>query len=134
MELYPAGFPADHRWYYMACTEVEGLEEPFPSGMLSRYIPACQYVKFTVRGPVTEIAPAFQYIYKDWLPKSGVKIAGTYDLELYDSRFVDPCSEDSLVDILQYPANKSDAVHPNSTGYRQMAEDIQGLLEDNGAL
>lgn len=41
---------------------------------------------------------------------------------------------DIISDVLQYPANKSDAVHPNAKGYRMMAEGIRDLLEDEGAI
>ena len=100
LELYPSAFSKDRRWYYMACTEVTHLDQAFPSDTICRFIPASSYVRFTVSGPVTEIAPAFRYIYDKWLPSSGVRISAAYDLELYDSRFVDPCSEDSMVDLL----------------------------------
>ena len=45
-----------------------------------------------------------------------------------------PIEEDAISDILQYPANKSDAVHPNAKGYRILAEKIVELLKDEGAL
>lgn len=45
-----------------------------------------------------------------------------------------PIDEDALAEILQYPANKSDAIHPNAKGYRIMAERVYALLQENGAL
>ena len=45
-----------------------------------------------------------------------------------------PIEVDAIADILQYPANKSDTVHPNAKGYRMMAESLQQLLQDTGAL
>ena len=45
-----------------------------------------------------------------------------------------PIENDALTDILQYPANKSDAAHPNAKGYRMMAERIHALLISIGAL
>ena len=100
LELYPPSFPKDRRWYYGAFLEVKKFEAVYPSGMLYRYIPAASYLKFTVAGPVTEIAPAFRHIYDTWLPAAGVKLAGYYDMELYDERFKGPDSPDSQVDIL----------------------------------
>jgi hypothetical protein len=41
---------------------------------------------------------------------------------------------DTISDVLQFPGNKSDAVHPNEKGYRAMAESLQALLESNGAI
>jgi lysophospholipase L1-like esterase len=45
-----------------------------------------------------------------------------------------PIEVDAISDILQYPSNKSDAVHPNADGYRKMAESLQQLLISIGAL
>ena len=41
---------------------------------------------------------------------------------------------DTISDVLQFPSNKSDAIHPNEKGYRVMAENLKKLLERNGAL
>jgi len=45
-----------------------------------------------------------------------------------------PIEVDAIADTLQYPANKSDSVHPNEKGYRAMAESLAALLKDSGAL
>jgi predicted transcriptional regulator YdeE len=100
LELYPPGFPKDHRWYYCACVEVKSFEAEYPPNLLFRYIPAAEYVKFTVKGPVTEVGPAFRQIYDHWLISAGVKLKGYYDLESYDERFKGPCDADSVMDIL----------------------------------
>jgi AraC family transcriptional regulator len=100
LELYPPTFPKDRRWYYCACVEVKSLDVRYPSCMVARFIPASRYLKFTVAGPVTEVGPAFRQIYDQWLPGAGVKLAGYYDMELYDERFEGPCNPDSLMDIL----------------------------------
>lgn len=100
MSMYPPEFPQDHRWYYCACVEVASLATRLPSNMLCRFVPAAKYLKFSVRGPVTDIAPAFRYVYEEWLPKANVTISGTYDLELYDVEFKDPCDPESVSHIL----------------------------------
>jgi predicted transcriptional regulator YdeE len=99
MELYPQEFPTDRRWYYFACVEVKDLAVPHPPNMVSRFIPAAEYLRFTVDGPVTEIGSAMRYICDEWLPKSGVKRAH-YDLEFYDERFKGSCDPNSQMDIL----------------------------------
>jgi lysophospholipase L1-like esterase len=45
-----------------------------------------------------------------------------------------PIETDAIADILQYPGNKSDAVHPNANGYRMMAERLYDLLTSTGAI
>lgn len=100
LDLFPPEFPKDARWYYFAGVEVKDLEIRYPSSLVSRFIPAARYLRFTIAGPVTEIGPAHQYIYEQWLPNSGVKLAGYYDLEFYDERFTGPTNADSLMDLL----------------------------------
>ena len=58
--------------------------------------------------------------------------AGFYE-ELASSMGI-PIEVDAISDILQYPANKSDTVHPNAKGYRIMAERVYALLVSHGAL
>ena len=53
--------------------------------------------------------------------------------ELADSMGI-PIEVDAISNILQFPANKSDTVHPNAKGYRIMAERIHALLVSYGAL
>jgi AraC family transcriptional regulator len=100
LELYPPQFSQDRKWYYFACCEVNSFEAVYPSNMVARFIPAAQYLKFSVAGTVLELAPAFRQIYDHWLPKAGVKLAGYYDFEFYDERFKGPCDENSVIDIL----------------------------------
>jgi acyl-CoA thioesterase I len=45
-----------------------------------------------------------------------------------------PIDTDAIADILQYPANKSDPIHPNRKGYKMLAQSVHDLLEKNGAL
>jgi lysophospholipase L1-like esterase len=45
-----------------------------------------------------------------------------------------PIEVDAISDILQYPSNKSDSVHPNAKGYRMMAESLNELLQSLNAI
>ncbi len=45
-----------------------------------------------------------------------------------------PLEKNSLSDIISNNTLKSDHVHPNSDGYRVLAEDITSLLEHSGAI
>ena len=42
--------------------------------------------------------------------------------------------EDLMTDIISDKNLKSDSVHPNSAGYRKMAEEIYAILRDSGAV
>ena len=72
----------------------------FPPNLLCRYIPAARYARSQVSGDVTELAPAFRYIYDEWKPKTDWKLAGTYDLELYGEEFKSPCDPQSVTHLL----------------------------------
>lgn len=45
-----------------------------------------------------------------------------------------PIQAEALADILGDNALKSDAIHPNATGYRRLAEAIASLLQDVGGI
>ncbi|MDZ7736448.1 MAG: arylesterase [Gammaproteobacteria bacterium] len=45
-----------------------------------------------------------------------------------------PIIVDALADILSSPALKADAVHPNKSGYAELAQAIMTKLQDTGAL
>lgn len=45
-----------------------------------------------------------------------------------------PLEDGSLATILADPRLKSDAIHPNASGYRIMAEALREILEQSGAL
>ena len=49
-------------------------------------------------------------------------------------RYQLPFARSMIAELLRSPGYKSDAVHFNAAGYREMAEQIQELLEDEGAL
>lgn len=56
---------------------------------------------------------------------------------LYDalaSELVVPLQADAIAEILSDKALKSDQIHPNAQGYRQLAEAIARLLQQAGAL
>lgn len=88
----------DAEFFYMACAEVESLDD-IPDGMIGRVVPAATFAVFTHVGPLDRLGRTMDYIYGSWLPDSGYeRPADVPDLELYDERF-DPSSEQSEMDI-----------------------------------
>jgi len=68
------------------------------------------------------------------VPKKGLFL-GVHPLYERLSESLDvPLEADALSAILRDPALKSDAVHPNTAGYRQLAAEIHALLHESGAL
>lgn len=45
-----------------------------------------------------------------------------------------PCENEILPDILKRPGLKSDQIHPNSEGYKKIAEALAKLMKERGAL
>jgi acyl-CoA thioesterase I len=45
-----------------------------------------------------------------------------------------PYQGDAIGEVLRHPDLKSDPIHPNSRGYRQIAERVAALLKKSGAL
>lgn len=68
------------------------------------------------------------------VPRPGIFLSTAEFYETVAMELNVPIELDVIADVLQDPANKSDAVHPNSTGYRQMAEALKDLLDAEGAI
>jgi len=68
------------------------------------------------------------------VPKPGLILSAHDEYEKIAAMTGIPSDLDIIGDVLQFPANKSDAVHPNAKGYRLMAEAVTELLQDHGAL
>jgi AraC family transcriptional regulator len=84
--------------FYVACTEVSEISS-IPSGMIHRTIPAGRYAKFTHMGKLEGLGNTMNFIYKAWLPKSGVELRDGPHIEWYDNRF-NLRSDQSEFDIL----------------------------------
>ena len=58
-----------------------------PEGMEKIRIPAQKYAVFTHKGPATDMAKTNVFIWKTWLPQSGLEPADAPDFELYGARW-----------------------------------------------
>lgn len=98
VEFYTEEFEKEKKWFYMACGEVENLDN-IPAAMVGKIIPAHTYAVFTHKGLLRDLHKTFQYAYHEWLPASKHKIADCYDFELYDERFKGGDNPNSEIDI-----------------------------------
>ncbi len=80
---------------YMAGIEVRDAI-PIPDGMETIVLPECCYAQFTHRGKVAQLDNTVNYIYSNWLLKSGHKHTYGPDLELYGTNY-HPTSKDSII-------------------------------------
>jgi AraC family transcriptional regulator len=100
VEGLPEGESKSHpdEMFYIACAEVTKVDS-LPPGMIQRVVPAGKYASFTHKGKLDALDQTMIFIYRTWLPKSGVKLRKAPHLELYDQRFA-PGSDKSEFDIL----------------------------------
>jgi AraC family transcriptional regulator len=98
LEFYGPEFEQSHKWNYMACVEVEDLED-IPLPMVGKRIPACTYTVFTVKGGLKNLGEGFQFAYHTWLPDSSYQVAHHFDFELYQDGRYKGDEEDSEIDI-----------------------------------
>ena len=58
-----------------------------PAGMVLRRVPGGRRARFTHRGPVERVDQTVNYIYGNWLPRSGLRHAGGADIESYGADY-----------------------------------------------
>ncbi len=98
VEFYTPDMEQTHKWFYMACAQVNNLDV-IPIRMVAKRLPASTYAVYTVKGGLKNLGAGFRYVYDTWLPNSDYQVAHPYDFELYqDGRFKGD-EEDSEVDI-----------------------------------
>lgn len=84
-------------WGYMVAAQVKSLDK-IPEGMVSRKIPARNYLVFEHKGSVKNIAKTYSYIYGTYAQSGKHKILFAESLERYDHSYKAD-SEDSIVEI-----------------------------------
>ena len=97
----PKDLPEGSDFRYTACVEIEKKSKSIHEGMVVQIIPANDYVVFTHKGPISKINKTYDYIYKEWLPKSEYSTKPFIDFEFYGEKFnsENPMDENSEVDI-----------------------------------
>jgi len=97
VELYDKDFMPGKDWYYFVAVQVSDPKE-IPGLLFAKRFPACRYAVFPAVGGVPKISEVFGYIYNEWLPASGYKMAYPWDFEVYGEQFKGD-APDSLVEI-----------------------------------
>ncbi len=73
-------------WTETVGTEAYG-KAPLPPGMVKKTVPARRYAVFCHKGSLDTLGTTYDYVYKTYLPKSGLSLAQADDFEYYDQRF-----------------------------------------------
>ena len=82
LQIYHPDFPKRFELTYMACIKKEP-EMDVPVGMLMKSLPQCRYAVQKVAGGVSGIDDVLMYLYRDFIPKSGLRVAMPIDFEKY---------------------------------------------------
>jgi predicted transcriptional regulator YdeE len=91
LQIYSPWFEEKHEITYMACIE-KPVNFQIPIRLLSKTLPRCKYVIQKVEGGINGIDQNLKFLYEDYIPNNGLKIAFPYDFEKY----CDIDSHDSL--------------------------------------
>jgi AraC family transcriptional regulator len=102
MQVYAEGFSMQNftpqtvftKW---AAVEVANIEA-VPEGMYTFTLPAGKYAVFIHKGPASAFKPTFDYIYGEWLLKSGYTLDQRPHFELLPEGYVptDPNAEEEV--------------------------------------
>ena len=85
----------DEQLNYIAGVQVNDIQS-IPDGMEALVIPESRYALFTHRGEVAQLDTTVDYIYSNWLLKSGHRHSYSPDLEIYGQDY-HPSSKDSII-------------------------------------
>ncbi len=100
VNVYTGDFPrtsSSPAFAYYAAVEVSEIAYTDPK-MSSLTLPAGKYAVFSYMGRSQDsLAPVMEYIYKEWLPQSGVRINPEYDFARY-SESIDERNQ-SIIEI-----------------------------------
>ena len=70
-----------------------------PLNMVSKTIPAARYLKFVHRGRSRDVVATYDYIYREWLPRSQYRLCVPYEFEYCGERYFGPDNEASESEI-----------------------------------
>jgi AraC family transcriptional regulator len=85
----------NQRFEYMCALEVPDFSQ-LDSLAGRMIVPAAHYAVFTEPNGTATLHDTWQFIWKQWLPASGLKPAPTPDFERYDERFNPTTGEDPI--------------------------------------
>ncbi len=82
LQIYHPAFPKEFELTYMACLKKEP-EMDVPIRMIMKSVPQSRYAVQKVEGGVSGIDDVLVYLYQDYIPKNGLRVAMPIDFENY---------------------------------------------------
>jgi AraC family transcriptional regulator len=89
---YPKGWQ-ERGYLYMAAVEVEPLEI-LGAVLVVKTVPPSKWARFIHKGRYQDLRLTLDYVYQTWLPKSGRRLAGPFEIE-HHGRDLSPDNEES---------------------------------------
>src|SRR5690606_27344794 len=93
----------DHFEYFIS-VEVSSFDD-VPEGMITKTLPANDYVVFTHRGLADNIGKVHDYLYTTWLENNDYVLNGLYNIEVYGERHKEEDPDNSEIEIY-FPIKK----------------------------
>ncbi|MCP4136238.1 MAG: AraC family transcriptional regulator [bacterium] len=85
LSFYPANWDMEG-YFFMTGVEVHSLDD-IPPLLVAKEIPSLKYANFTHKGGSKDLGMTLDYIYQTWLPKSGNRIAASFEMEHFGPKF-----------------------------------------------
>jgi AraC family transcriptional regulator len=76
---YPRGWQ-ERGYFYLAAVEVKP-RDVVGSALVVKTMPPSKCARFIHKGPYRDLGLTLDYIYQTWLPKSGKRIAGPFEIQ-----------------------------------------------------
>lgn len=98
INVYPANYTGTEKYEFICCHQVHDLDH-VPEGMVARTFPAQEYAVVTHKGSLRSLPDSYSYFHSTWRSHVGYDYADSYDIQVYDARFLGPNHPDSELDI-----------------------------------
>ncbi len=94
---YPKGWQ-ERGYLYLAAVEAESLDIP-GAILVTRTVLSSRYARFIHKGPYGDLGLTLDYVYQTWLPKSGQRLTGRFEIERHGQHF---CPDDNESETVIY--------------------------------
>ena len=94
---YPKGWE-ERGYLYVAAIQVESLDTT-GSALVVKTMPSSRCARFIHKGPYRDLELTLDYVYQTWLPKSGQRIASSFEIERHGRNLGSPDDEGAETEI-----------------------------------
>jgi AraC family transcriptional regulator len=88
---------SDSVYFFIAVEAEKNCQLPIQ--LISKTIPAGKYLKFYHKGLANQVSKTYDYIYREWLPRTEYQLPFNYNFEYYGKESLGPYHPDSISEI-----------------------------------